>query len=122
MFVFTPEFDSVCAYIDGIHAATGCLTGFREWLIVHLDGGHNLIWQLLVKSRLQNESIPKTKYITSLGLIIEEFHRFTGPTTGGTNGLMRIYIRYHGWLLNQKWYKPDWSNYVPPYDGILNQE
>ena len=82
MFVFAPDFNSVCAYIDGMHAATGCLTGFREWLVVHLDGGDNLIWQGLVKCRLQNESISKIEYVASLGMIIEavSYTHLTLPT------------------------------------------
>jgi hypothetical protein len=44
MYVGVADYDQVCAYLDGLHAATGCLTGFGEWLIVRVGTGDNLMW------------------------------------------------------------------------------
>ena len=121
LFVNGPELESVCAYIDGIHAATGCLTGFREWLVVLLNSGNNMGWQGLVKIRIHNQSAPPSEHVTILGETIAEFHNFTGSTIGATKGLMRVYVRYHGWLLKQDWYNTDQPSYISPYDGIMDE-
>ena len=119
MYVGTDDFKSVCAYIDGIHATNGCLTGFREWLVVHLGTGNNLAWHALVQHLMKKESIAEDEQVSRLGQVIGEFHQFTGQTIGASTGLMRVYVRYHGWLLNQTWYRPDRIDYVPPYGGIM---
>lgn len=116
MYVGSNDFEKVCAFIDGLHAATGCLIGFREWLIVEVDTGNNLVWWGLVGHAIHRDSTPAEERVQRLGELIDEFYKFTGSTIGATNGLMRVYVRYHGWLLRQKWYKPDWIGYVPPYD------
>ena len=116
MFVGSSEFDRVCAYIDGLHAATGCLTGFREWLVVEIGTGNNLAWIGLVRQIIHRDSTPVDDRVAKLGQLLNDFHEYAGSTIGATTGLMRVYLRYHGWLLQQKWYKPDWIGYVPPYD------
>jgi hypothetical protein len=92
------------------------LTGFREWLIVKANTGNNLVWEGLVNLIVHNEGVAEEEKIRRLGEVLAEFHALTGSTIGATTGLMRVYVRYHGWLLNQSWYKPAWPGYVPPYD------
>lgn len=116
MFVGSNECDRVCAYIDGMHTATGCLIGFREWLVVELGTGNNLGWCGLVQQLLNRESTPDNARVAKLGRLINEFYTFTGSTNGATMGLMRVYLRYHCWLLQQKWYRPGYAGYVPPYE------
>ena len=116
MYVGANDFDRVCSYIDGLHAAKGCLTGFPEWLVVELGTGNNLIWFGLVAQIIHRDSIAEEERVGKLGELLDQFHEFTGATIGASTGLMRVYLRYHGWLLAQTWYKPDWIGYVPPYD------
>jgi hypothetical protein len=117
MYVGVADYDQVCAYLDGLHAATGCLTGFGEWLIVRVGAGNNLMWQGLVSIVLSDESVAKDDQVAGLSELIGEFHQFMRPTGGGTNGLMRVYVRYHEWLLSQNWYRPERADYVPPHAG-----
>ncbi len=53
MYVYPVTYDTAVAFVDGYDAATqrGLLVGFREWLIVKLDGGSNLVWSALVRDR-----------------------------------------------------------------------
>ena len=114
-FLPSGKYEEVCAYIDGLHAANGCLVGFREWLIVQLDTGNNFMWQALIDTQLHNESIPADRKASRLGEIINDFYQSTGSTIGGSNGLLKVYVRYHGWLLEKSWYNSDRPEYVPPY-------
>ena len=115
MFLPDGNFEQVCSYIDGLHAANGCLIGFREWLIVKLDTGNNMMWQVLIQIQLDNESTPVDRRVSRLGEIINDFYQFTGSTLGASNGLLKVYVQYHGWLLGKRWYNSERPEYVPPY-------
>jgi hypothetical protein len=48
MYVFRPDFFRIAAWLNGYDAALddeSLLHGFREWLVLRLDGGNNLIWE-----------------------------------------------------------------------------
>src|SRR2546426_1003256 len=47
MYVSPVEFAVVAGFLQGLHVATGVLTGFREWLVVKLGYGNNLAWPAL---------------------------------------------------------------------------
>jgi hypothetical protein len=50
MYLIEPTYDVVVAYVQGFDEAYegGLLEGFKEWLLMRLDGGDNLSWVGLV--------------------------------------------------------------------------
>ena len=119
----TSNWLEVCAYIDGIHATSGCLIGFREWLVTRLEHGNNVAWFGLVRLALCDDGEPNLQTIARMGELFAEFHEATkSPSHHVSNGLMRVFLRYHAYLLRQSWYEPGWTGgeseeYIPPYDG-----
>jgi hypothetical protein len=108
----------VCAYLVGLDTATGCLTGFREWLIPRVDGGNDLAWPGLVDRLLGSEDVNQDQRLARLGELIAEFYEFTREHGGSRGDLTRVYVRYHAWLLNRPWYWEGAPGYVAPYDGM----
>lgn len=110
--------DAVCAYIDGLNAATGCLASFREWLVTRFEDGDNLTWVGLFRLLCKTKSVEQGGSIERLGLLMDEFYAFHKGCASRGVAQMRIYLRYHAWLLNQPHYHPGFPQYIPPYDGI----
>ncbi|WP_447006689.1 hypothetical protein ACRAKI_09525 [Saccharothrix isguenensis] len=89
------------------------LTGFREWLIVRLDGGHNLAWPALVlRAVAAEERVADLKSadgesdkfrLDGLFRLLDEFFE----QKGDRDGVARIYFRYGEWLKGQSWYRPE---------------
>jgi hypothetical protein len=118
MYVVPATIETVLAYARGVDTGTGCLTGFREWLVVRFDDGNNLAWEVLVKMVLEKESIEEPKAVARLGSLLAEFQDFTTDGRSSHTDLTRVYLRYHAWLLNRSWYRPGFPGYMPPYDGV----
>jgi hypothetical protein len=97
--------------------ATGCLTGYREWLLPRIEDGDNLAWPGVVQMLLESESVAGKDAIARLGELLDEFYAFTRENAGSRRCLTRVYVRYHAWLLSRSWYGPEWPGYIPPYDG-----
>lgn len=118
MYVLPGAVENVIAYLEGLDAATGCLTGFREWLLPRFEDGNNLTWSGVVKMLFDSESVDEENAAARLGDLIDEFYAFTREDGGSRRCLTRVYLRYHAWLLNRSWYRPDWPGYIAPYDGV----
>lgn len=116
MYVAPGTFENVGAYLTGLDEATGCLTGFREWLLPRLESGDNLTWLGVVLCVFEKEACEIDRRIERLGELIEEFFEFV-ENRSTHEGLMRVYVRYHAWLLTQDYYQPGFPGYVAPYDG-----
>ena len=118
MYVTPGTLDGVIAYIVGLETATGCLAGFREWLVTRFEDGDNLGWDGLFRMLIRREGIDDADTVERLGNLFTEFKEFCDSCPSPRVAQMRIYLRYHGWLLNRSYYKPGTPWYVAPYDGL----
>lgn len=118
MHVVPGSLDGVFAYLTGMDTVTGCLTGFREWLLPRFDDGNNLSWTGVVKMLLDQENVAEDDAVARLGELIAEFYEFTHTHRAQRCDLTRVYLRYHAWLLDQSWYTEGRPDYIPPYDGV----
>jgi hypothetical protein len=57
MYVSPGSLENVFAYLTGLDTATGCLTGFREWLLPRFEDGNNLTWPGVAQMLLASESV-----------------------------------------------------------------
>lgn len=99
------------AFVLGVDAGSsgGMLAGFREWLIVRLNHGNNLVWTALVRHPAPGGFVhPLTPEadaaaVATLFQLLDEFlevrERHGGP--------LKIYGAYQTWLNTQSWYHPD---------------
>jgi hypothetical protein len=105
MWVIPPNFATVCAYIAGFNAARGGgpLIGFREWLVLRLDDGHNLDWiglaERLIAPGDASGGWPEERRIAALGDLITDYLR-----ERDRGGITKVYCDYGRWLLGQRWY------------------
>jgi len=119
-FLASVEYDVAIGFIDGYDAAThgGVLVGLREWLIVKLGFGNNLIWSSLIQRLIFHEQsnanevfpdpVKPELSIRKLFTILDEF----ATERDSANGLRSIYLRYHQWLQSQDWYDSESPDYV----------
>lgn len=116
MYLHDRTFGEASAFVLGCDAGNdSCLLdGFREWLIVKVDGYNNLAWSALVlhlafpghpnpqdawRESERNNRIA----IDVLFDLLDEFLVAKGPRH---EGLKDIYCRYQSWLEKQDWYDP----------------
>lgn len=104
--------DGLATFLGGYDAALmgGLLSGFREWLIVRVDGGNNFHWQGLIE-RLQSAGDQRRPtqeppddpeaWISYAFVVLEAFLKERG-SRGGAKG---IFLKYQAWLESQSWYK-----------------
>lgn len=118
MYVVPGTLDCVIAYIDGLDRATGCLAGFREWLVTRFVDGDNLYWGGLIRMLLHDGTSTDAESIQILGRTFHEFKEFIDSCSSRREAQLKIYLRYHAWLLNRPYYKPGTPWYIPPYDGL----
>ena len=64
----------------------------------------------------ESETCPEQAKFSRMSQVFEEFYE--AVNSDSRRGLMRIYLRYHAWLLNKTYYDEDSPGYIPPYDGI----
>jgi hypothetical protein len=117
MWLTRVTFDTVTALIQGVDMASqgGMLAGFREWLVIRLDGGSNLVWTALVKeiacSTSANESVTSEALIEQ-NLINTTFRLLDEYWDDREKqGLRGIYLKHEQWLRKQEWYGPDSPKY-----------
>lgn len=106
MYLHAATFDAVVAFVEGYNAAIcgGFLVGFREWLIVRVDGANNLAWSGLILFALDDIEGRGDQLVLIKGLfgILEEFIAVRDER----EGYRRIYASYEKWLTSQEWYTP----------------
>ena len=108
MFVQPVSVGTVAAYIYGFNAARGSgpLLGFREWLIVRVNGGNNLPWVSLVMQLAppgpESEAVEdrERRRISFMAETITEYLRYRQD-----NGVTKVYYDYGKWLLRKRWYR-----------------
>jgi len=106
MFFVHPTLDLAMTYVQGVDAGCvgGFLVGFREWLIVRIDGGNNLFWTGLVKYALFPGSSDPAKDLDSCENQESKINEFLDLLDSfwsercEPNGIHEIYIRYQHWL------------------------
>jgi hypothetical protein len=107
MYVAPASVGGVVAYIDGFNAARGGgpLAGFREWLVVRVNGGNNLHWARLVSLLTSPHTVQdaaakqEVLWIQALGNVLAEYLRYRHD-----NGITKVYYDYGRWLLRHRWY------------------
>lgn len=114
MFVAGGSYREVEALLVGYNLATcdGGLVGFREWLVVRLDGGNNLSWSPLVLQAAFPETLAvdpdsfsaeQTRTaLTTLRDLVADF-----VATRERVGLPAILLSHHKWLSRQEWRRPE---------------
>ena len=92
------ELERVYAFLEGLHAGSGCLTGFREWLAPTVGNvASNIVWWGVVDALLDREACPPDERIARLGQLLDEFRQFVSAEPSH-HGLMRVFVRYDAWL------------------------
>ena len=123
MYVGSESYEAVVAFLGGFDFARdgGPLGGFREWLVVRVDGGNNLVWEQLVllaafpeqawaeRGTFSDEA--NKSAIAALERLLLEF-----LAVREESGLRRIYLDHENWLRRQDWYAPDWPDWYE-FDG-----
>lgn len=102
MYIPQATFLGMCCFLDGFDYARdgGTLCGFREWMIVRLNGGNNLAWFGLASHLIPDQGDEKQR-IAALGDLICEFLRHVRAV-----GLAQVFWDYQTWLKRQSWYTP----------------
>jgi hypothetical protein len=114
MYLRVNTYDVAVAFVDGYDFALsgGLLVGFREWLIVRVDGADNMAWTELVLLTLGDPEAQgeQSELIKGLFRVLEEFMAVRDVY----GGLRRIYAAYEKWLQRQDWYKPTDPDWIAP--------
>lgn len=116
------NYGEAVAFVYGCDAGNdyGLLLGFREWLIVRLDGYNNVAWNGLVLfvafpgEHVVEEDIVTSKEKTRRAIdvlcdLLIEFLQIR-ETRDGSH---KIFEQYFEWLHNQPWYVPDINARTP---------
>jgi hypothetical protein len=116
MFVTPATFDAVVHFIDGYHHATGCLNGFREWLVTVGEDGNNLTWVGLVRHHLNRSEVScdEARKIERFGEWLQQFYAYVEAFPSSREAMLRIYLDYHAWLIKRPWYQPGLPGYISP--------
>jgi hypothetical protein len=114
MYLRVNTYDAAVAFVGGYNTAQsgGLLVGFREWLIVRVDGAENRAWTELVLLELGDpkEKGEQSELIKGLFRVLEEFVAVRDVR----DGLRRIYAAHEKWLQRQDWYKPTNPDWIAP--------
>ena len=112
MYLRHATFNELTAYLLGYNCVCqgGFLIGFREWLVVQLDGCDSQAWtELVPKLAFQRGILRRSSdgdadweasAIEAVLVILEEF--LFGQKAH--NGPRRIFVEYDQWLRRQDWY------------------
>jgi hypothetical protein len=103
-----------CVFIYGVDTGNDgrLLTGFREWLIVRLGTGNNLVWRSLVLHLafpgadaagrdVTTDTDRNAVAVDTLFALLDEFL----DRSRAHDGPMDIYDEYLTWLKGQSWYR-----------------
>jgi hypothetical protein len=110
MFLLEETYAEAAALVLGYDLACegGVLVGFREWLVVRLDGGSNLSWPALVmqaafpsagdpqRAVIANPKAQRHAIDTLFGLLAEYDDARTKP-----DGLKGVFLAFDRWLRQQ---------------------
>lgn len=103
LFVQSPTFECVCAYIDGYDTATrgGCLQGFRHWLLSEGVEWTNLPWWGLIRrycfpNNDPSGSLTDAESNEALQALADHLERYLECLLSG--GLEVIFCKYNSWL------------------------
>jgi len=106
-------FETAAAFIQGFDAALseGLLVGFREWLIVRLNGPNDLTWPPMVLMALEDPRADSTPQllVERMFAILDEFVQ-----ARKSGGLRPIFLGYEAWLNRQSWYTPNSPQWLTP--------
>jgi hypothetical protein len=123
MYIRPATYDTAVAFVDGYDTATqgGLLVGFREWLVVKLDGGNNLIWSVLVSDLMHHTTGMKEfkspdDHNAAIEFLFATLDQFLGERDE-RGGMRRIYVAYERWLRRQDWYEPSSPGWIPDDGG-----
>ncbi len=108
MYGLDGSFTHFCIFVEGWDTGTSwsLLAGFREWLIVRVNGGDNLVWAALVL----RIAFPSGKHVDSLDTndnavavdtlfrLLDEFLELREQS----NGLAEIFTTYVTWQENHR--------------------
>ena len=117
MYLRRVDFDVAVAFVHGFNVATngGLLVGFREWLIVRLNGGNNLDWSQLLLRIDPSERVGDPSASTEearVAFLFSTLDEFLAERERPT-GMRSIFVRYDDWLRAQDWYDPGSPDWVP---------
>lgn len=113
------SFDAAVAYVEGADMVSngGLLNGFREWLVIRVGDGDDLVWWALVLMLAFPEAdSPRVelakcddqqRLINHLFDLLEDFYQERQD-----EGLRKIYLDYEKWMRKQSWYKPGWPTWI----------
>jgi hypothetical protein len=109
------DYDVAAAFVLGADSACygGLLFGFREWLIVKVDGGNNLAWtELLLRLALPETIYPRQqlKQLTDQRPVVDFLFQTICDFVherDRMDGARSIFLEYEKWLRRQDWYDPD---------------
>lgn len=119
LFMSAVTFDAAVAFLNGYDVAqSGALMcGFREWLVVKVGCGNNLVWYALVLELAFPGAEDPRKQLTEnndhaavIELMFDLLEQYRAEAES-YQGLRRIHLRYENWLRQQEWYgpgSPDW--------------
>ncbi|GAA3472370.1 hypothetical protein GCM10018965_069230 [Nonomuraea roseola] len=102
-------------YIAGFDAGGGhtLLEGFREWLIVQVNGANNLVWEALVlmlafpgETGLSSVRVDEERNAVAVGVLFDALERFLADRDGRPGGRNMIQAAYDQWLSQQSWMQP----------------
>ncbi|MCP2346775.1 hypothetical protein [Nonomuraea roseoviolacea] len=103
-------------YLAGFHAGSGhtFLDGFREWLIVRVGGGNNLVWEALVfmlafpgeTRRSLHARMDDERNAVVVRTLFDALERFLDDRDGRLGGKDMIRADYETWLSRQSWSRP----------------
>jgi hypothetical protein len=118
-----PTYCAVCSFLIGLdHGANlSLLLGFREWLIVRLDGYNNMSWPKLVMigefgediSTCALDRLSPEQSIRSVRALRSRLQEFFELLSQGP-GIRGVFAIYEDWLRGQDWYtpaRPDWVEF-----------
>ncbi|MEV4891669.1 hypothetical protein AB0K48_20025 [Nonomuraea sp. NPDC055795] len=103
-------------YIAGFDSGSGhtLLKGFREWLIVQVNGGNNLVWEALVlmlafpgeTGLCSSVWVDEERNAVAVGVLFDALERFLADRDERPGGPNMIQASYDQWLSQQSWMQP----------------
>jgi len=123
MYLSPATYDTAVAFVDGYDTATqgGLLVGFREWLVVKLGEGNNLVWSALVSDLMQcttgmKEIKSPDDHKAAIEFLFATLDQFLNERDEW-GGMRRIYVAYERWLHRQDWYDSSSPHWIPDDGG-----
>jgi len=101
MYLVDVSLNSVLSFLIGFDCACsfGVFVGFKEWLVLSLDGGENFAWDALIRNKLRAAGIDErgdgvAEFVMA---VVAEFWEVSRTR----HGLERIFVDYHAWLAKE---------------------